>query len=45
MFTADGKVIVRRATGITVPDSNFKPLGTVEEPADVRGLTLLAYAA
>ncbi|SCG49643.1 TolB-like translocation protein [Micromonospora inositola] len=45
LFTADGKVIVRRATGITVLDSTFKPLGTVEEPTDVRGLTLLAYAA
>ncbi|MBM0229112.1 MULTISPECIES: hypothetical protein [Micromonospora] len=45
MFTADGKVIVRRATGITVLDSTFKSLGTVEEPADVSGLTLLAYAA
>ncbi|MEW2384182.1 WD40 repeat domain-containing protein [Micromonospora sp. NPDC047707] len=45
MFTADNKVLVRRATGISVLDSTFKPLGTVTEPAALGDLTLLAYAA
>ncbi|MFG2106216.1 hypothetical protein [Micromonospora chersina] len=45
LFTADEKVIVRRAGGITVLDKSFRPAGTVEEPAAVRDLTLLAYAA
>ncbi|MGR6316405.1 hypothetical protein Q2K19_11040 [Micromonospora soli] len=45
MFTADDKVIVKRATGISVLDSSFTPLGTVEEPAALRNMTLLAYAA
>ncbi|MFG2056373.1 hypothetical protein ACGFI9_20355 [Micromonospora sp. NPDC048930] len=45
LFTADNKVIVKRATGITVLDAGFQPAGTVQEPAAVRDLTLLAYAA
>lgn len=45
LFTADNKVIVKRATGITVLDADFKPVGTIEEPAALRDLTLLAYAA
>ncbi|MFI6331294.1 hypothetical protein ACIBBG_23685 [Micromonospora chersina] len=45
LFTADEKVIVRRAGGITVLDKSFRPAGTIEEPAPVRDLTLLAYAA
>ncbi|MFG3604081.1 TolB-like translocation protein [Micromonospora chersina] len=44
MFTIDGKVIVKRAAGITVLDSSFKPLGTVTESASVRAMRLLAYA-
>ncbi|MGR6316403.1 hypothetical protein Q2K19_11050 [Micromonospora soli] len=43
-FTVDRKVIVKRATGITVLDSNFSPLGTVTETASVRNMWLLAYA-
>lgn len=42
-FTADGKVLVRQATRIVVLDAGFRQLGQVDEPRDVRGLTLLAY--
>ncbi|MGR6316404.1 hypothetical protein Q2K19_11045 [Micromonospora soli] len=45
LFTADDKVIVKRVTGISVLDRTFTPLGTVEEPAAVRDLKLLAYVA
>ncbi|WP_406039411.1 hypothetical protein OG799_28500 [Micromonospora sp. NBC_00898] len=45
LFTADGTVLVRRATGITVLDASFKLAGTVQEPGAVKDLTLLAYAA
>ncbi|MFE9956272.1 hypothetical protein [Micromonospora sp. NPDC005299] len=44
MFTADDQVIVRRASGISVLDSSFTPLGTVAESASVRTMRLLAYA-
>ncbi|MGW4291501.1 hypothetical protein ACWEH1_00375 [Micromonospora chersina] len=44
LFTVDNKVIVKRAAGITVLDSSFKPLGTVTESASVRNMRLLAYA-
>ncbi|MFE9689873.1 hypothetical protein [Micromonospora sp. NPDC005806] len=43
MFTVDNKVVVKRATGISVLDSSFKPLGTVTETASVRNMWLLAY--
>ncbi|MCW3813797.1 hypothetical protein ONA91_04915 [Micromonospora sp. DR5-3] len=43
MFTVDNKVIVKRATGISVLDTGFKPLGTVAESTPVRNMTLLAY--
>ncbi|MFG2106217.1 hypothetical protein [Micromonospora chersina] len=43
LFTVDDKVIVKRAAGITVLDSSFKPLGTVTESASVRAMRLLAY--
>ncbi|MEV0424914.1 hypothetical protein [Micromonospora sp. NPDC050495] len=43
LFASDDKVIVRRATGITVLDKSFRPLGAVEEPAAVRDMALLAY--
>ncbi|MFE9689875.1 hypothetical protein [Micromonospora sp. NPDC005806] len=45
MFTVDDKVIVKRTTGITVLDKSFRPVGTVEEPAALRNMKLLAYAA
>ncbi|MDM4721665.1 hypothetical protein QTQ03_19475 [Micromonospora sp. WMMA1363] len=43
LFTADNKVLVKRATGITVLGSDFKTLGAVAEPATVRDTKLLAY--
>ncbi|MFU8875307.1 hypothetical protein [Micromonospora sp. SL4-19] len=43
LFTVDNKVIVKRATGISVLDSNLTTLGTVAERASVRGMRLLAY--
>ncbi|MEU5721027.1 hypothetical protein ABZ783_04270 [Micromonospora sp. NPDC047738] len=43
MFTIDNKVIVKRATGITVLDSTLTPLGTVTEPASLRNMAMLAY--
>ncbi|WP_018785601.1 hypothetical protein [Micromonospora sp. CNB394] len=43
LFSADGTVLLRRGTGITVLDSEFKPLGTVTEPAETRNRALLAY--
>lgn len=42
-FAADGKVLVRQATGIAVLDARFRQIGEVAEPGDVRNLTLLAY--
>ncbi|MFE9689874.1 hypothetical protein [Micromonospora sp. NPDC005806] len=45
MFTADDKVIVKRVTGISVLDKSFRPVGTVEEPAALRDMALLAYVA
>ncbi|GAA4568355.1 hypothetical protein GCM10023176_22570 [Micromonospora coerulea] len=42
-FAADGKVLVRQATRIVVLDAKFRQVGKVDEPRDVRGLTLLAY--
>ncbi|MET7834049.1 hypothetical protein [Micromonospora sediminicola] len=43
LFSADGTVLLRRGTGITVLDREFTPLGTVAEPASVRNRALLAY--
>ncbi|SCL39462.1 hypothetical protein [Micromonospora aurantiaca (nom. illeg.)] len=43
LFSADGTVLLRRGTGITVLDREFKPLGTVTEPAPTRNRALLAY--
>ncbi|GHJ12232.1 hypothetical protein [Micromonospora sp. AKA38] len=43
LFNADGTVLLRRGTGITVLDSTFTPLGTVTEPAPTRSRALLAY--
>ncbi|MGC4885996.1 TolB family protein [Micromonospora sp. DT227] len=43
LFSADGTVLLRRGTGITVLDSAFEPLGTVAEPAPARNRALLAY--
>ncbi|OKI57848.1 hypothetical protein [Micromonospora sp. CB01531] len=43
MFTVDDKVIVKRATGISVLDGSFAPLGTVAESTSVRNMKLLAY--
>ncbi|TYB36914.1 hypothetical protein FXF50_17965 [Micromonospora sp. AP08] len=43
LFTIDEKVIVKRKNGITVLDTNFRPLGTVTESASVRNMALLAY--
>ncbi|WP_431874156.1 TolB family protein [Micromonospora marina] len=43
LFSADGTVLLRRGTGITVLDSGFKPLGAVTEPAATRNRPLLAY--
>ncbi|MFE9956271.1 hypothetical protein [Micromonospora sp. NPDC005299] len=45
LFTADEKVLVRRASGISVLDKSFRPAGAVAESGAVRDLTLLAYAA
>ncbi|MBM0229113.1 hypothetical protein [Micromonospora sp. ATA51] len=44
MFTVDNKVIVKRANGITVLDTNFTSLGPVAETVPVRNMWLLAYA-
>lgn len=44
LFTADNKVIVQRDKSLTVLNASFKPVGTVQEPAAVRDLALLAYA-
>ncbi|WP_089154797.1 PD40 domain-containing protein [Micromonospora sp. NBS 11-29] len=43
LFDADGTVLVRRGTGITVLDRDLRPLGTVDEPASIRNRALLAY--
>ncbi|MFI2708704.1 hypothetical protein ACH495_01040 [Micromonospora sp. NPDC018662] len=43
LFNADGTVLLRRGTGITVLDRAFAPLGTVTEPAPARNRALLAY--
>ncbi|ABP55591.1 hypothetical protein [Salinispora tropica] len=43
LFTADDKVLVRRANGISVLDSSFEPLATVVEPVEFQRLDLLAY--
>ncbi|GAB3054905.1 hypothetical protein [Micromonospora schwarzwaldensis] len=43
LFSADGTVLLRRGTGITVLDSTFAPLGVVTEPAPTRNRALLAY--
>lgn len=42
-FAADGTVLVRQASRIVVLDSSFRRAGEVEEPQDVRAMTLLAY--
>ncbi|MFI7430362.1 hypothetical protein ACIBPB_25500 [Micromonospora sp. NPDC049836] len=43
LFTIDRKVIVKRASGITVLNSALKPIGTVAESASLRTMALLAY--
>ncbi|MFG2056372.1 hypothetical protein ACGFI9_20350 [Micromonospora sp. NPDC048930] len=43
LFTLDGKVIVQREKTLTVLDADFQQVGTVTEPASVRGQWLLAY--
>ncbi|PWU52246.1 hypothetical protein DLJ46_03520 [Micromonospora globispora] len=42
-FAADGTVLVRQGSRIVVLDSSFRRVGEVEEPQDVRAMTLLAY--
>ncbi|GAA3748062.1 hypothetical protein [Micromonospora maritima] len=43
LFSADGTVLLRRGTGITVLDGKFTPVGTLAEPAPLRNRALLAY--
>jgi hypothetical protein len=43
LFTLDGKVIVQRENTLTVLDGDLRQLGSVAEPASVRGQRLLAY--
>uniref|UniRef100_A8LX25 Uncharacterized protein n=1 Tax=Salinispora arenicola (strain CNS-205) TaxID=391037 RepID=A8LX25_SALAI len=43
LLTVDGKVLVRRASGISVLDSSFTPLVEAAEPAEFDGLHVLAY--
>lgn len=43
LFTVDDKVLIRRASGISVLNSSFEPLSNVVEPVEFEGLTLLAY--